>query len=89
MVLNALRHQRFGTLPDNGVSSCTSSAQRLTASEVWHYSLFERDVFPLAVLNALRHQRFGTELVNYAVGVNLDVLNALRHQRFGTCVILN
>ncbi len=35
-VLNALRHQRFGTTQANSSCPKASGAQRLTASEVWH-----------------------------------------------------
>ncbi len=40
--------------------SVSLSAQRLTASEVWHIITYSIITPTLFVLNALRHQRFGT-----------------------------
>ncbi len=86
-MLNALRHQRFGTGPWLGATITASSAQRLTASEVWHPKPSAAGQQPGPVLNALRHQRFGTGLRRVLL-LSLLVLNALRHQRFGTTGII-
>ncbi len=60
-VLNALRHQRFGTRHKASlVTSLMASAQRLTASEVRHRYRRKTLSQSYFVLNALRHQRFGT-----------------------------
>jgi len=59
-VLNALRHQRFGTCFGRSRQPVRASAQRLTASEVWHLTTMADNKNIIEVLNALRHQRFGT-----------------------------
>ncbi len=60
LVLNALRHQRFGHGIEQGGGTWQNRAQRLTASEVWARSIAPRLKNKARdVLNALRHQRFG------------------------------
>ncbi len=64
-MLNALRHQRFGTQRCGSCRRLAPRAQRLTASEVWHLAGFRvpgemQNALHPPVLNALRHQRFGT-----------------------------
>ncbi len=83
-VLNALRHQRFGTAYNEpfrrGEWLC---AQRLTASEVWHTN---------HLISLLKWYQCSTpygirglaRLLPQAIARVTIVLNALRHQRFGT-----
>ena len=59
LVLNALRHQRFGSLTASPSQAALIGAQRLTASEVWQFETLVKAGYDAIVLNALRHQRFG------------------------------
>ncbi len=63
-MLNALRHQRFGTAGVSSEAIRISRAQRLTASEVWHSPGQPVHYILVPVLNALRHQRFGTTMAS-------------------------
>ena len=82
-VLNALRHQRFGTLTKMTQTIRPMSAQRLTASEVWHY--LTKSPKDLNLKCSTPYGIRGLALHSPLVGVKkMYVLNALRHQRFGT-----
>ena len=77
-VLNALRHQRVGSvvcrLP---ASTRTSCAQRLTASEGWiSQKPGQLRKFSNNVLNALRHQRVGSD--RWAYGALGAIVGAQR-----------
>ncbi len=82
-VLNALRHQRFGTGQCLGVDSKPKGAQRLTASEVWHGLAVVMLIGSTASAQRLTASEVWHLLNDFNAGVG-RVLNALRHQRFGT-----
>ncbi len=84
-VLNALRHQRFGTRSGPNFSRLV----RMCSTPYGIRGLARASALQVPmgwarVLNALRHQRFGTAKKNNRLTPNDCVLNALRHQRFGT-----
>ncbi len=82
-MLNALRHQRFGTA-DNFKASLPVISCSTPYGIRGLARLRTNDSRPSAiVLNALRHQRFGTNKPKRTPN-HPTVLNALRHQRFGT-----
>ncbi len=89
IVLNALRHQRFGhDLPKLG-HVIAGRAQRLTASEVWAPTPrpSARSIV-LASAQRLTASEVWAPQTAGETGPATHVLNALRHQRFGHAKVL-
>ncbi len=82
-IADALRHQRFGTFKSCTMSLAFFSAQRLTASEVWHLIALQ-----ISSSYNVCSTPYGIRGLALGIDGNGDggafVLNALRHQRFGT-----
>ncbi len=83
MVLNALRHQRLGHTSDSVMYLLSSSAQRLTASEVGAFRSERRQSRAAAGAQRLTASEVGASDLHLAQSITNNVLNALRHQRLG------